>query len=510
MKKKLLSVLLIVAVLAASLAIFTACNTSDDSDITNYAVPSDLALNISIYDGETLLGMITGDDFAAVTQHRFTMTTVNDFNTKKTVTYIGYKVTDLLAAKNITVPAFTKIKSVATDDYSGEYDISSLANAYITIGYEENGAFAADSQGPRFVSDKTSGSSNSVAKYISKITFNPVTVPANTLTAIAAADNYDVPAFTIAVKNNETDITTIDSATSLADKTQYRYVMYESATVSKEYVGYKFADLLGNNVPSSITSVKAANINNTITSITNSLILFAKYDSTGADIILNNSPRFVPDYTAAASTDAFVKNASTIVFNPPAEPEPDATAAYSITLSWSETNLALTAVITDIESAKSNTIILSTAEDANTFANIEYKNQPNADIDLGENKKISFEKTSKKGTTTYYGYDLITILSAMQYKNKDGVTKDVIDETKYDFVGWTCSDDAAETDYTTRSYTKAEISGNVISVVFDSSADSSEGQTRIFSELTDTDPATYRNSSKYVMTLVLYKAGAEA
>lgn len=512
MKKKLLSALLIVAVLVASLAIFTACNTNDDGDknITDYAIPSDLALNISIYNGDTLLGMLTKDDLTAVTQYRFTMTTVNNVDTEKTVTYIGYKLTDLIAAKNITVPAFTKIKSVASDEYTDEYNISSLANAYITIGYEENGAFAADSKGPRFVSDRTSGSSNSVAKYISRIIINPAAVPANTLTAIAAADNYDVPAFTIPVKNGADDIAVIDSATSFDGKTQYRYVMYESAASCKEYVGYKFADVLGSDVPSSITSVKAASTDNAITSIANSLILFAKYDSTGADITLNNSPRFVPDYAAANSTDDFVKNANTIIFNPIADPEPAATAEYSIALSWNETNLALTAVITDIAADKSNTVILSTAEGANTFANIEYKNQPNEDIDLGADKKISFEKTSKKGTTTYYGYDLKTILAAMQYKNRDGVIKNIIDETKYDFVGWTCSDDSAETDYTARSYTKTEISDNVISIVFNDSASVSEGQTRIFSDLSDTDPASYRNSSKYVMTLVLYKSDAAA
>lgn len=173
MNKKLLALLLIL-VLSLSVVAFAACDKEEGTG--SYAIPEGLTLNVGLYDNETLLGTVTNDTLSGVTQYRVSMTTVNDLGTEKTTVYIGYKLTDLAAKLNITLPVtIKKVDSYSTkDDYKGTYEITSIANAYITIGTEENGAFAEDSKGPRFLSDSTSASSNSVAKYIDKVIINPI------------------------------------------------------------------------------------------------------------------------------------------------------------------------------------------------------------------------------------------------------------------------------------------------------------------------------------------------
>lgn len=95
--------------------------------------------------------------------------------------YVAYSVNELVEKLAITLPTITSVKAIASDGYDDEYQITSFVNSYISIGFEDNEVFGVDEKNgvpntPRFISDKTSTSSKSVAKKIAKIIVNPVTV----------------------------------------------------------------------------------------------------------------------------------------------------------------------------------------------------------------------------------------------------------------------------------------------------------------------------------------------
>lgn len=229
MKKKLLTMLLIVMVLVASLSLFTACNNEKpavDENVTNYAIPAEFTPNISLYDSTTLLGKITKDTLSELTQYRVTMKTTNTENTYTERTYIGYKMTDILTKMNITVPA-TITKIVPSDSSTTKVfseTVTSFANAYITIGLEEDGALVADGtdngSSPRYVSDCTSTSSNSVWKSVDKITINPIDLTKPVLvvkmTQGTKTNDIEIPntAYATTVENVKYDYTKNDVVTS--------------------------------------------------------------------------------------------------------------------------------------------------------------------------------------------------------------------------------------------------------------------------------------------------------
>jgi|BioPla2DNA2_1021312.scaffolds.fasta_scaffold02049_2 hypothetical protein len=174
MNKRFTLTLVLALVLILSVAVFAACNNKD-TNVTSYPIPEGLAVSVEIYEGDTLLGTVNKDTLGQITQYRVTMTTTNAADTVETRNYIAYKLTDIAAKLEITLPeTITKVAAFATDNYKDTYDTTTLANAYISIGFEDDGVFAEDSKAPRFISDSTSTSANSVAKFIGKIVINPV------------------------------------------------------------------------------------------------------------------------------------------------------------------------------------------------------------------------------------------------------------------------------------------------------------------------------------------------
>lgn len=168
---KKLSLFVVVALTVALCLTLFACA---DKTTETYLIPDDLTVNVEIYDGETLLGTVTKDTLKELTQEKISMTTTNDYETTKTSVYVAYSVKAAAEKLGITLPStITSVKAFATDDYVTVYQITTLDNAYLSIGFEDDGAFAADEKGPRFISDKNSGSANSVAKFIAKIVLNP-------------------------------------------------------------------------------------------------------------------------------------------------------------------------------------------------------------------------------------------------------------------------------------------------------------------------------------------------
>lgn len=175
MKKNVFKILTFVLIVALGLLAFTACGApAEQPEARGYNIPAELNIAVGLYNGNELLGTIAKEDFAGVTQEKITMTTKNSMGTEKTVTYLAYNVAGIVAKKSLTVPAFTAIKTLATDNYINDFNMTDLSGLYITVGFEKDGAFEADADAPRLVTDKNSASSKSVTRLLSKIVLNPV------------------------------------------------------------------------------------------------------------------------------------------------------------------------------------------------------------------------------------------------------------------------------------------------------------------------------------------------
>lgn len=235
MKKNIWKILIIVALVAVLCFTLVACNKDEDED---YAIPSAVTINIEVYDGETLLGTVTAAHLDGVAQEVIDTSTVNDVGTPKEVKYVGYSFKAMLAKANITLPSFTELRYVGTDNYDKTLSISSLDRSYITIGIIEDGNFVEDSKSttaPRLVTDKNSTSSNDTAKLIAKVILNPVeAVDPN---PEEPTDPVDDVYFLNAVikdlsKDKNNDIKCDDIA----------YVMHPYNDIN--YFGYKLSDVL--------------------------------------------------------------------------------------------------------------------------------------------------------------------------------------------------------------------------------------------------------------------------
>ncbi len=163
MRKKIGIISLTIAVVAMMAVSLCACG--GDKGTTTYDIPTDLAVSVEVLHGEQSLGTISKATLAKVQQEQITMTTTNKTGTMKTVVYVCYNLKSLCEKANIVLPEFTSVKGTS-GTYSKDCGISSFENSYISIGIVENGAFAIDEKSPRFISDKTSSSSNSIVQQI--------------------------------------------------------------------------------------------------------------------------------------------------------------------------------------------------------------------------------------------------------------------------------------------------------------------------------------------------------
>lgn len=150
MSKKLITILLAVALVLSVALAFTACKDKTEP----YPIPDNLTIDISLYNGDTLLGTISKDTLKDIAQEKITISVTNDYGTNTDSVYIGYSVTAIAAKLGITLPQnITSVKTVASDNPAKlfETEVTSLDNAYITIGFEEDGKFSADEKAPRFI-----------------------------------------------------------------------------------------------------------------------------------------------------------------------------------------------------------------------------------------------------------------------------------------------------------------------------------------------------------------------
>ncbi len=379
MKKKILSLVLVVAILVIALNVFVACDKKGNGPkgpgtATTYDIPEDLSLDIAIMKGNETLGTLTKDNFKNTKQQIVHVDTINDKGTPKVYDFVAYKLTDLATTAKITLPtSFSKLQGIGTDGYKSSFDQTSIDKTYISIGMIVDGKFEKDTKDgkvfARLITDKDSKVTSTMIRLLKTIVFDPVEEPVQ-----------------------------------------------------------------------------------------------------------------------------------------PTAPK----VAYEITLTWGEGNNELTAVVVDKtgDKEKSNTIVFTTANEANTFTKIDNKAGGTEDLDLGKSILESVIKTKKDTTEMLTGYELKELLDALKFRKKakdgqtEGVLQAIIDSTKYDFIGWVCSDDNETTNVLARSYTKDDINNAEQTIIITN--DSKNNASKVVSTFDDVD-GTYRNNSKKVTKLVLYK-----
>ena len=100
MKKKLLTMLLIVMVLVASLSLFTACNNDkppvDEKPIVLYSIPEGLNVSVDVYNAGAKIVTINNELLAKVDQEIVAVDSDN---------YVAYSLKSLLTKAGATVPS---------------------------------------------------------------------------------------------------------------------------------------------------------------------------------------------------------------------------------------------------------------------------------------------------------------------------------------------------------------------------------------------------------------------
>ena len=132
--------------------------------------------DVTVYNGDSVLFTFTKNDLKALEQYVLTLTAEEK-------QYVAFKFTDIVAAKNATLPTtITKVKVG-----SMENEITSLANAYILVSKVENGGYETLNNIPRFVFNATTVTTmnTDVAKSVAEIFINPVDGPDANLTQLA-------------------------------------------------------------------------------------------------------------------------------------------------------------------------------------------------------------------------------------------------------------------------------------------------------------------------------------
>ena len=170
--------------------------------------------DVTVYSGENTLFTFTKNDLKALDQHVLTLTAEEK-------QFVAFKFTDIVSAKNATLPTITKVKVG-----SMEQNITSLNNSYILVSKVENGAYDTLNNIPRFVFDSTTVQTmnTDVAKAVAEIYINPVDTPDPQLTALAT--------LTFAWSNGKDVVVTVDAVDNEYDCTIAYTVDGENAVTS--------------------------------------------------------------------------------------------------------------------------------------------------------------------------------------------------------------------------------------------------------------------------------------
>lgn len=335
-KKMFFKVMILTLIMVISATLMISCKPEEEAVIQKYAIPEDLDVSIAVYsetDAEAnLLGTINKDTLLAITQQNVSMTTIkNEVETTKV--YVGYSVGELLTQLEVNLPSFRGVTAIASDEWESDYEMSSFENSYITIGFEESDAFVADFDeedgilAPRFISDKTSTSSRSVAKMVEKIILIPsqkYPIPENVDVNIAIYEGSVLEDNLLGTVTNEI-LTALKVRQQIVSMTTIKNDI-ETTTL---YVAYSMDEIITEldfDLPETITSVKAIGSDDwesdfPITSFEKSYVTIGFEDAGvfGDDFDEEDqvveAPRFISDFTST-SKNSVAKMVVTIIINP--------------------------------------------------------------------------------------------------------------------------------------------------------------------------------------------------
>lgn len=335
-KKMVFKVMILTLIMVISATLMISCKPEEEAILQKYAIPEDLDVSIAVYsekDAEAnLLGTINKDTLLAITQQNVSMTTIkNEVETTKV--YVGYSVGELLTQLEVNLPSFRGVTAIASDEWESDYEMSSFENSYITIGFEESDAFVADFDeedgilAPRFISDKTSTSSRSVAKMVEKIILIPsqkYPIPENVDVNIAIYEGSVLEDNLLGTVTNE-----ILTALKVRQQIVSMTTIKNDVETTTMYVAYSMDEIITEldfDLPETITSVKAIGSDDwesdfSITSFEKSYVTIGFEDAGvfGDDFDEEDqvveAPRFISDFTST-SKNSVAKMVVTIIINP--------------------------------------------------------------------------------------------------------------------------------------------------------------------------------------------------
>jgi hypothetical protein len=335
-KKMFFKVMILTLIMVISATLMISCKPEEEAILQKYAIPEDLDVSIAVYsekDAEAnLLGTINKDTLLAITQQNVSMTTIkNEVETTKV--YVGYSVGELLTQLEVNLPSFRGVTAIASDEWESDYEMSSFENSYITIGFEESDAFVADFDeedgilAPRFISDKTSTSSRSVAKMVEKIILIPsqkYPIPENVDVNIAIYEGSVLEDNLLGTVTNE-----ILTALKVRQQIVSMTTIKNDVETTTMYVAYSMDEIITEldfDLPETITSVKAIGSDDykrdfPITSFEKSYVTIGFEDAGvfGDDFDEEDqvveAPRFISDFTST-SKNSVAKMVVTIIINP--------------------------------------------------------------------------------------------------------------------------------------------------------------------------------------------------
>lgn len=335
-KKMVFKVMILTLIMVISATLMISCKPEEEAILQKYAIPEDLDVSIAVYsekDAEAnLLGTINKDTLLAITQQNVSMTTIkNEVETTKV--YVGYSVGELLTQLEVNLPSFRGVTAIASDEWESDYEMSSFENSYITIGFEESDAFVADFDeedgilAPRFISDKTSTSSRSVAKMVEKIILIPsqkYPIPENVDVNIAIYEGSVLEDNLLGTVTNE-----ILTALKVRQQIVSMTTIKNDVETTTMYVAYSMDEIITEldfDLPETITSVKAIGSDDykrdfPITSFEKSYVTIGFEDAGvfGDDFDEEDqvveAPRFISDFTST-SKNSVAKMVVTIIINP--------------------------------------------------------------------------------------------------------------------------------------------------------------------------------------------------
>lgn len=212
---------------------------------------------ITVSVGENKLFSFKKNDLSDLTQYLVTLTVEN----KK---YVGFKFTDVAAAKEAQLPeSFTSVKAVGSPAITKE--LSSFANSYLLVRKADDPSYEVLNNIPRFVFDYSAVAevNSDVAKAVASIIIDPVAEeePEETLLATLSLE-WDGFSLTIAlddvcgatddavitVSTPDTDpasVTSLSIGTStVAGKFSANALVTKSTNKDGDYYGYSLNDIL--------------------------------------------------------------------------------------------------------------------------------------------------------------------------------------------------------------------------------------------------------------------------